>query len=245
MQTRCHKAQALSKDDLNHTISVSDDPDESSPRLVAAMSIFNDMRPLQIQPTMHTYTAILHACGQYRDQYVLDQVHKLIKVDLYLDPDIAIYNAMMDAYNRTGNGEKVLDIWQTLSMAASEYAQVTPDQTTVSIVFDSCGHNGYIQQAQSIWSFLKRTQFNLNTNNYNSYIECLCRSRGRQGWDAAKAIVEQDMSIPGKPQYGKPVLDEKTVNTLMSFARKKGFDDSEMDRLNQWRAGMLTDEAKL
>ncbi|CAO0803046.1 unnamed protein product [Mucor circinelloides] len=236
---------ALSKDDLNHTISVSDDPDESSPRLVAAMSIFNDMRPLQIQPTMHTYTAMLHACGQYRDQYVLDQVHKLIKVDLYLDPDIAIYNAMMDAYNRTGNGEKVLDIWQTLSMAASEYAQVTPDQTTVSIVFDSCGHNGYIQQAQSIWSFLKRTQFNLNTNNYNSYIECLCRSRGRQGWDAAKAIVEQDMSIPGKPQYGKPVLDEKTVNTLMSFARKKGFDDSEMDRLNQWRAGMLTDEAKL
>lgn len=231
---------ALSKDDLNHAISYSDDTDESSPRLVAAMSFFNDMRPLQIQPTMHTYTAMLHACGQYRDQYVLDQVHKLIKVDLYLDPDIAIYNAMMDAYNRTGNGEKVLDIWQTLSTAAaSNHAQVAPDQTTVSILFDSCGHNGYTQQAQSIWTFLKRTRFELNTNNYNSYIECLCRSRGRQGWDAAMAIVEQDMSVPSRPQHGKPVLDEKTVNTLLSFARKKAFDASELDRLEQWRAKML------
>ncbi|KAK4512060.1 uncharacterized protein ATC70_013303 [Mucor velutinosus] len=234
---------ALSKDDFNHTISFSDDANESSPRLLAAISIFNDMRPLQIQPTMHTYTAMLHACGQYRDQYALDQVHKLIKVDLYLDPDIAIYNAMMDAYNRTGNGEKVLDIWQTLSTAASDYAQVAPDQTTVSIVFDSCGHNGYIQQAQSIWTFLKRTQFKLNTNNYNSYIECLCRSRGRQGWDAAMAIVEQDMSVPGKPQHGKPVLDEKTLNTLLSFARKKAFDASELDQLDQWRTKMLS-EAK-
>ncbi|KAL9540436.1 hypothetical protein MBANPS3_009674, partial [Mucor bainieri] len=230
---------ALSKDDLNQSISYSDDADESSPRLVAAMSFFNDMRPLQIQPTMHTYTAMLHACGQYRDQYVLEQVHKLIKVDLYLDPDIAIYNALMDAYNRTGNGEKVLDIWQTLSTAASDYAQVAPDQTTVSIVFDSCGHNGYVQQAQSIWTFLKRTQFKLNTNNYNSYIECLCRSRGRQGWDAAMAIVEQDMSLPSQPRHGKPVLEEKTVNTLLSFARKKEFDASELDRLDQWRTKML------
>lgn len=230
---------ALSKDDLNHAISFSDDADESSPRLVAAMSIFNDMRPLQIQPTMHTYTAMLHACGQYRDRYVLDQVHQLIKVDLYLDPDIGIYNAMMDAYNRTGNGEKVLDIWQTLSTAASDYAQVAPDQTTVSIIFDSCGHNGYVQQAQSIWTFLKRIQFKLNTNNYNSYIECLCRSRGRQGWDAAMAIVEQEMSLPSKPRHGKPLLDEKTVNTLLSFARKKAFDAAEMDQLDQWRTEML------
>lgn len=230
---------ALSKGDKNHTIAFSDDPDESSPRLIATMSIFNDMRPLQIQPTMHTYTAMLHACGQYRDQYVLDQVHKLIKVDLYLDPDIAIYNAMMDAYNRTGDGEKVLDIWQTLSMSATQYSHLAPDQTTVSIVFDSCGHNGLTHHAQSIWSFLKRTEFKLNTNNFNSYIECLCRSRGRSGWDIALSIAKQEMSIPAKPEHGKPIIDEKTVNTLVSFAKKKGFDESEIDKLEQWRVKML------
>ncbi|CEP11159.1 hypothetical protein [Parasitella parasitica] len=230
---------ALSRNDVHHTMISSEDPEESSPRLIAAMKIFNDMRPLQIQPTVHTYTAMLHACGQYRDRYVLDQVHKLIKVDLYLDPDIAIYNAIMDAYNRTGDGEKVLDIWQTLSMSASQQSHLAPDQTTVSIVFDSCGHNGLIQHAQSIWTFLKRTQFRLNTNNYSSYIECLCRARGRQGWDTAFDIVKQEMSIPGKPQAGKPVLDEKTVNTLISFAKKKSFEHSEIEGLEQWRKKLL------
>ncbi|KAI8639530.1 hypothetical protein BD408DRAFT_392156 [Parasitella parasitica] len=230
---------ALSKNDVHHTTISRDDPEESSPRLVAAMSIFNDMRPLQIRPSMHTYTAMLHACGQYRDPYVLDQVHKLIKVDLYLDPDIAIYNAMMDAYNRIGDGGKVLDIWQTLSLSASQQSQLAPDQTTVSIVFDSCGHNGLMQHAQSIWSFLKRTQFKLNTNNFSSYIECLCRSKGREGWDRAFDIATQEMSTPGKPQLGNPVLDEKTLNTLISFAKKKSFDDSEIGRLEQWRKGVL------
>lgn len=211
---------------------------DSSPRLVTAMTIFNDMRPLQIQPTTHTYTAILHACGQYRDRYVLNQIYQQIKVDLYLDPDIGIYNSLMDAYNRTEDGDTVLDIWQTISMPAST-SNVKPDQTSVSIVFDSCGHNGLSTRAPSIWAWLKKTRFRLNTNNYNSYIECMCRERGRLGWDKAYQLVDQEMSIPNKPLHGKPIMDEKTVNTLISFAKKKGFNCQEIESLEQWKSKLF------
>ncbi|KAG2237062.1 hypothetical protein BDF21DRAFT_330139 [Thamnidium elegans] len=215
-----------------------DDEYESSPRLVTAVTMFNDMRPLRIQPTAHTYTAMLHACGQYRDRYLLDLVHQQIKVDMYLDPDIGIYNALMDAYNRTGDGDTVLDIWQTISMPAS-FSDIKPDQTSVSIVFDSCGHNGLVTRAQSIWIWLKRTKFKLNTNNYNSYIECLCRARDRAGWDHAYQLTKQEMSVPQKPLHGKPVMDQKTVNTLISFAKKKKFDSSEIESLEQWKSSIF------
>ncbi|KAI9480328.1 MAG: hypothetical protein EXX96DRAFT_600264 [Benjaminiella poitrasii] len=213
------------------------DPEDSLPRLITAMSMFNDMRSLRIQPTEYIYTAMLHACGQYRDQYVLEQVHKLIKVDLYLDPDIGLYNSLMDAYNRTDNGDMVLDIWQTLSLTGSHSSQpLAPDQITVSIVFDSCGHNGLFNRALSIWNWLKRTEFKLSTNNYNSYIECLCRGPGRMGWDIARELVEKEMSTPLRPMHGKPVIDNKTVNTLISFAKKKNFDTSEIEKLEKWKA---------
>jgi hypothetical protein len=156
---------------------------------------------------------------------------------MYLDPDIAIYNSLMDAYNRTDDGETVLDIWQTLSMPAS-YSDITPDQTSVSIVFDSCGHNGFVSRANMIWKYLKRSQFKLNTNNYNSYIECLCRENGRSGWDQARQLVDEEMAIPNKPLRGKPTMDEKTVNTLISFAKKKGFEASEIKSLEQWKSNL-------
>ncbi|CAO3649494.1 unnamed protein product [Mucor hiemalis] len=229
---------SLSKDPTSQIVQVNDDEYDSSPRLVAAMTMFNDMRPLQIQPTIHTYTSMLHACGQYRDRYVLNQIHQQIKVDLYLDPDIGIYNSLMDAYNRTEDGETVLDIWQTISMTAS-YSTITPDQTSVSIVFDSCGHNGLVSRAKIIWKWLKRTQFKLNTNNYNSYIECLCRENGRIGWDEAVQVVNEEMSTPEKPLHGKPVIDKKTVNTLISFARKKNFEISEIDSLESWKSKLF------
>lgn len=220
----------------NLQLEPTDDEYDSSPRLVTAMAMFNDMRPLQIQPTIHTYTAMLHACGQYRDRYVLNQVHQQIKVDLYLDPDIGIYNSLMDAYNRTGDGDMVLDIWQTISMPAS-ISDVTPDQTSVSIVFDSCGHNGLTYRAHAIWDWLKRTGFRLNTNNYNSYIECLCRERSRKGWDKARQLVDEEMSI--KPTHGKVIVDEKTVNTLISFAKKKEFDAKEIESLELWKSKLF------
>jgi pentatricopeptide repeat protein len=226
---------SLSKN-IGNKDTITSDEEDSSPRLITAMTMFNDMRRLQIQPTVHTYTAMLHACGQYRDRYVLDHVHQLIKVDLYLDPDIAIYNALMDAYNRTCDGDAVLDIWQAISVPSS-YLQ--PDSTSVSILFDSCGHNGLGYRAPPIWSWLKRVNFELNTNNYNSYIECLCRERGRTGWDMAYQLVEKEMSLPNKPLRGKPAIDEKTINTLVSFARKKEFSHVEIKALEEWKSNLF------
>lgn len=231
----------------NYVYTVGDGPDrtayldgDSQPSLLTALALFDDMRRLLIRPDAHVYTAILHACAHYRDVHVLEQIHKLIRMDLYLDPDTAMYNALMNAYNRMGDGHTVMQMWDTLSLSSAPEAAI--DQVTLSIVLDSCGHNGYQYKAKSIWRQAKRIGLQLNTNNYNSYIECLCRMKGRKGWDEAWRIMSEEMRRPGDRHStldSRPVINEKTVNTLISFARKKGFSEEELDKLEAWKNDIL------
>ncbi|KAH8554200.1 hypothetical protein BGW37DRAFT_421674 [Umbelopsis sp. PMI_123] len=215
---------------------------QSSAALATALALFTDMRQLQIRPNAHTYTTLLHAAAKHQDEIALEQIHKLIKMDLYLDPDIAIYNGLMNAYNRTGQGHEVVQIWDTLSLSSTPTQDKNIDQASVSIVLDSCAHNGYGYKAQQIWDSLKRYQFPLNTNNYNSYIEALCRMKDDDGWEQAYAIAQKEM-IPQTSQHsdsGTPV-DTKTVNTLVSFARKKGYSEERIQQVIEWGQSVLLD----
>ncbi|KAI8583542.1 hypothetical protein K450DRAFT_221666 [Umbelopsis ramanniana AG] len=224
-------------DDRRHFI---DGDDHGSAALATALALFTDMRQLQIRPNAHTYTTLLNAAAKHQDDLALEQIHKLIKMDLYLDPDIAIYNGLMNAYNRIGQGHEVVQIWDTLSLSSTPTQDKNIDQASVSIVLDSCAHNGYGYKAQQIWDSLKRYQFPLNTNNYNSYIEALCRMKGEEGWEQAYAIAQKEM-IPQTSQRsdsGIPI-DTKTVNTLISFARKKGFSEERIQQVIEWGQSAL------
>ncbi|KAL0083508.1 hypothetical protein F4703DRAFT_1738696 [Phycomyces blakesleeanus] len=241
---------------LTNAPATKDTSSPSHPNLLAALTLFNDMRQLRIQPNAYCYTAILHACGQHKDMYVLEQVHKLMKMDLYFDPDTAVYNALMDAYSRSGEGETVLQIWETLIMSSSPTTSI--DATTISIVLDSCGHNGLGHLAKDIWKRLRDNEFALNSNNFNSYIECLCRStRSRRGFDIARRVAKNEMMPPlsphlqpmihsrrSKPEYTsrnamQPRIEEKTINTLISFGKKKGIPEIEIASLEAWKTELF------
>ncbi|KAI9495449.1 hypothetical protein BDB00DRAFT_813386 [Zychaea mexicana] len=209
----------------------------SQPNLLRALTLFNDMRRLLIRPNAHVYTTMLYACAKYRDAFALEQIHRLIRMDLYFDPDTAVYNALMDAYNRVGDGQVVLQMWDVLMLSSAPKTAI--DQVTISVVLDSCGHNGYSHKAYDVWRRAKRSGFELNTNNYNSYIECLCRQRGRTGWDEARRVISEEMRPPRLSSDPRPAVEEKTVNTLIAFARKKGFAPEEVDELEAWKTQLL------
>ncbi|KAF7729008.1 hypothetical protein EC973_005039 [Apophysomyces ossiformis] len=226
-----------------YTVSGNGASDNTSSPMLAALALFNDMRQLHILPNAHTYTTILNACGKHKDSYVLEQIHNHIKMDIYFDPDIAVYNALMDAYNRVGDGDTVLRIWDTLLLNPSPETAI--DSATISIVLDSCGFNGFHYRARMIWKMLKQMEIPLNGNNYNSYIECLCRSNGRKGWDEARRVALEEMIQPGGGNGARtrdarhPLLEEKTVNILISFARQKRFSSEEIADLEAWKINLF------
>lgn len=115
---------------------------ESQPSLLTALTLFNDMRQLDIQPTSDMYVHMLKACAEQRDGYVLDKVHKLIRMDVYLDPSVAVSNHLMKAYQAVGDGPTVLELWDI----AESF-----DKESISIVLKTCVDHGYHSRADAIW----------------------------------------------------------------------------------------------
>lgn len=217
----------------------------SSSLLKVALSLFSDMRALQIHPNAYTYTTLLTAVARDpsgSNLKLLEQIHGLIKMDLYLDPDAAIYNALMDGYARAGDITSVLRIWDTLTQALG--GDIAPsgadpaagwgliDHATVSIVLDACGHNRAGYRAREIWMWLAAREFPVNTNNWCSYVECVLRTaeKGKKGWEEGFAVVKK----MGRGARERIEVDEKTVRTLLAFAKKGKVEEYAIRRIREW-----------
>ncbi|GAA5804875.1 hypothetical protein HPULCUR_010384 [Helicostylum pulchrum] len=129
---------------------------DSQPSLLTALTLFNDMRHLEIQPNSQMYVNMLKACQEQRDDYVLEKLHKLIRMDLYLDPDLEVFNHLMKAYKVVGDGSSVLEIWD-MAQTSNNF-----DKESVSIVIDTCLENGFVTRLRSIWESLE-SKGRLNT----------------------------------------------------------------------------------
>lgn len=132
---------------------------DSQPSLLTALALFNDMRHLEIQPTTSMYTRMLKACIEQKDGYVLEKLHKLIRMDLYLDPDIHVFNYLMEAYNTVGDGASVLEIWDTLETSENY------DEKSISIVLKTCLESGFKTRSKSIIETLKSRNIEIPVNN--------------------------------------------------------------------------------
>lgn len=137
---------------------------ESEPALLTALTLLNDMRTLHIQATSGMYVDLLKACAEQKDAYVLDKVHKLIRMDVYLDPSVDVFNGLMKAYQAIGDGQAVLEIWDVLE---------TFDNQSVSIVLKTCVDLDFGSRADAIWDTLKQEQ--VSVENFNLYLTSLLK----------------------------------------------------------------------
>ncbi|CAG8509477.1 7368_t:CDS:2 [Funneliformis mosseae] len=174
-----------------------------------AQRIFVDMKRNGIEPNSYTYSSLIKGLGEIYDIRGVETIHKLIRMDLNLDQvDIIIYNSLMDAYNRCGYGYNVLQLWDSLLIPSKDSDLSLINNTTVSIVLDSCGFNRQLIRLNQIWYYLKEKKFNLNQNNYTSYIEALARN---QKFNEAKHVLMFEMINDGIVPNFKP------IRTLLNF----------------------------
>ncbi|CAJ0838388.1 14493_t:CDS:2 [Entrophospora sp. SA101] len=172
-----------------------------------AQRIFVDMRRLDVKPNSYTYSALIKGLGKTYDYDGVVNFHNLLKMNLDVEFDLIIYNALMEAYNRCGYGYQVIQLWDLLVLSEHPI-----DDKTVSIVLDTCGYCYITYKIKEIWDYLKDRRFKFSINNYNSYIEAL--SRTNQFTEAKRALMyelQQDGFVP----------EEKTVRPLLSFLHDK------------------------
>lgn len=180
---------------------------DSQPSLLTALTLFSDMRHLEIRPTPNMYIDMLKACAEQQDDFVLGKLHKLIRMDLYFDPDIQVYNGLMKAYQAVGDGAAVLEIWD---IAESSHAY---DDTSVSIVLKTCLDHGFYTRANAVWNVLNafQSQIKLSVQDFNHYLEGILVSG--QDIDRAQQVLKEGLS--------RGEADDTSVNILEAYMNKQ------------------------
>jgi len=141
------------------------------------LEFLGDMRRASHPPSGATYSLLLrYYSRQFRSAKSVAQLHALIKLDLNLDPDTALFNSLMEAYSRVGAFNSAYRIWDAMRANPSGGAGI--DDQSVSIFLDTCGHEGGptgLARARKVWRELREERYPRNLKHWDSLLECLVR----------------------------------------------------------------------
>ena len=150
------------------------------------------------------------------------RVHDALRLDS-ITPDTALWNQLMDTYQRAQCFSDALAIWELL-YHSSQY-----DNVSVSVILDACAHTNAYGIATKIWDNLMSRRFALNLHNWKTWRECLWR-RG-QVEEAVKVLCLEMGSGKG-PRAVKP--DVQCAQLVLSFASRNNEEDIVLKRIKQY-----------
>lgn len=191
---------------------------ESAPRAIVH-EFLTDMRRSAHPPSVGTYTLLLDYYSKCPSQNstssAIAHLHSLIKLDQTIDPDTALFNALMNAYSRVGAYNTALRIWE--SMKLNPYIGI--DHITLSILFDTVGYMNTDESklfGKKVWRELNEegNRIGMNLKSVESYLEALSR------WgehEEAERIAFEEMGIGSKI-----VARHSTFETLLKFSLRDG-----------------------
>jgi pentatricopeptide repeat protein len=197
---------------LNAFSKMAYDRRDISPFVEHYFQIVQEMRQAGHSLTVEVYTIFLHRLGlsktlKLHDMYVsIRKIHSRLVLDTSLSPDTALWNQLMNAYQRAGSFSDACRIWDTLFIS-NQY-----DNASVSIILDACAFANSWSVATNICSRLFDVGFSFSQRNWNGWLECMCRL-GRL--DEAAKLMCMEM--------GKNQLDVapniESVRILLKFAK--------------------------
>lgn len=108
--------------------------------------------------------------------HLLRKLHGAIRLDSFLDVDVPLLNALMDAYNQLGAWTECFSVWQELVDRHAWDDSHEAFQPSLSIIFDACGYSKQLARGRRIWRWATKGAVPVNQNNLSAWVECLCRS---------------------------------------------------------------------
>ena len=150
------------------------------------LELFHDMRHSDIsQPTRETYAIMFAGCGKTRDAQTLEHIHAALRLDSSIEPDPALFNSLMLAYNRSRLPEKSLAIWEVLSQSS-----LLPDVEAASLALDACARlpRFGLLRAREIWTFMEQNSIDPPASSYAALLSVFA-SVGK--WDGIMGLLER------------------------------------------------------
>jgi hypothetical protein len=142
----------------------------------------NETHP-ELTTTKDVYVAALTGFARNADAESLELTHNQLKLDLNVEMDTQLRNALMLAHAATGNNQKALEIWGEIGSSKEG-----PTYNSIAIAFRSCeGMPFGDEHAKSIWRRLKEMDIDIDKNIYTAYLGAIARNHLH---DEALALVE-------------------------------------------------------
>ena len=136
-----------------------------------------------ISANRDVYIAAFTGFARNSDAESLELVHNQLKLDLSVDLDTKLRNALMLAYGATGNSHRAMDFWNEI-VASKE----GPTYNSIVIAFRACEGMAFgDRHARAIWRRLNQMQMDIDKQVFTAY---LCVISSQHLHDEAMHMVE-------------------------------------------------------
>ena len=154
----------------------------------------SDIRPTY-RPVLSTYVECLEGLASCADRESLDIVYNMLKMDSSIEPNTAVYNALMHAYTECEHSEKAVRFWDDITNSAEG-----PSYRSLELVFRACQRKPFgDQKAKSIWAQMRRMEIEITREVFVAYVGALA---GQGKLEDAKTMVESGEKDLGlKPDF--------------------------------------------
>ena len=137
-----------------------------------ATHIFCHMRkqPLKtLRPTISTYVACLSGIAQVGDLESLVTVHNMMKVDVEIEPNTQLYNALMLAYASCGEPITAQGFWDDIV-----HSREGPSYASIQLALMACEKSPFGERAaRDIWARLRKFEIQPTREIYAAYVGSL------------------------------------------------------------------------
>jgi pentatricopeptide repeat protein len=129
------------------------------------------------------YIAAFTGFAHRADAESLELAHNQMKLDLNVDPDTRLRNALMLAYGATGEHDKALQFWREICESKEG-----PSYNSIAIAFRACEemHFGH-GHARSIWKRLIEQDVEIDKTIWKAYMCAIARNHQ---YDEAQGLIE-------------------------------------------------------
>jgi pentatricopeptide repeat protein len=158
----------------------------------------------------------------------ITELHTMIKLDPSYTVDIALLNALMDAYSRVGAFSEAFEVWEELlERRPREDPKALAELygPSISVYLDACGYSLSLLRARKAWAWATRWGL-VNSKNWDAWLECLCRNgRITEAYNTVVRIRDGDVeglgsvnNVPEDKGNGRPVFKVEMVEMLLKFS---------------------------
>ena len=136
------------------------------------------------RPTIDTYVKCLKGLAHTSDAKGLDSISNMLKLDVDIDPNTKLYNALMLAFTACEEPRKSMEFWDEIIQSPEG-----PDQSSIQLAFQACEKLPLgLKKARKIWSLLDDYQVDATREVFATYVGALAGQRQIQ---EAQQLIEQ------------------------------------------------------